>query len=129
MRLIGIKRFLKDSDSAMVKKKAKYVREGRYVAEVEVDLHGSDVLGATHLSLEDANRLNKVKEPLRNEEVRTAAQYGRINKLAPETERYHMTLIRLLKAPRLESTLNGESYYDGKIPVPMMSLCRLSFIN
>jgi len=67
----------------MVKKKAKYVREGRYVAEVEVDLHDSDVLGAPHLSLEDANRLDKVKEALRNEDVRTAAQYGRIYKLEP----------------------------------------------
>ena len=57
----------------MVKKKAKYVREGRYVAEVEVDLHENDLLGAPHLSLEDVTRLDKVREALRNEDVKTAA--------------------------------------------------------
>ena len=67
----------------MVKKKTKYVHAGRYVAEVEVALIESEDERAPYLSVEDAARLDDVREALQREGMESASRYSRICKLDP----------------------------------------------
>ena len=60
------------------------VREGDFVAEVDVNLIEADGGWAPYLSLEDAYRLDDVREALRSGDLRRASQLGsRVYKLTP----------------------------------------------
>ena len=61
----------------------KLVHEGEYVAEVDVDLIYSDEGWSPYLSLEDAYKLDDVREALREGNVKTAAQHARVFMLTP----------------------------------------------
>jgi hypothetical protein len=61
----------------------KIVREGQYIAEVEVELIDSDEGWSPYLSLEDAYKLDDVRAALRCGDLRTAARMGRIFTLTP----------------------------------------------
>ncbi len=63
------------------RKKSKYVHEGQYVAEVEVALVEDDTGWTPYLSVEDAYKLDNVKDALRQKDLETAANYGRIYEL------------------------------------------------
>ena len=65
------------------RKRTKYVHEGRYVAAVEVTLVDDDHSWAPYLSLEDAYRLDDVREALRSGDVQTAARYGQVYEMHP----------------------------------------------
>lgn len=65
------------------RKKTKYVHEGRYVAEVEVALLEDDTGWSPYLSIEDAYKLDDVREALRQRDLQSAAKYGRIYELRP----------------------------------------------
>lgn len=65
------------------RKKTKYVHEGRYVAEVEVELQEDDTGWSPYLSVEDASRLDNVREAIRRGDLESAAKYGRIFELRP----------------------------------------------
>jgi len=65
------------------RKKTKYVHEGRYVAEVEVALLEDDTGWSPYLSIEDAYKLDEVREALRQKDLQSAAKYGRIYELRP----------------------------------------------
>jgi hypothetical protein len=65
------------------RRKFKYVHEGKYVAEVEVGLVEDDTGWSPYLSLEDAYKLDDVREALRHGDLETAARYGRIYELRP----------------------------------------------
>ena len=65
------------------RKKTKYVHEGQYVAEVEVEIIEEDGAWARYLSIADAYRLDVVREALRDGDLTTAAHYGRIYELRP----------------------------------------------
>jgi len=67
----------------MKKKKTKYVYAGRYVAEVEVDLIESEQAWAPYLSVEEATKLDYVREALNQGDFKTASKYGRIYRLEP----------------------------------------------
>ncbi|MEX2347552.1 MAG: hypothetical protein WD604_18145 [Balneolaceae bacterium] len=67
----------------MEKKKTKYVHAGRYVAEVDVKLIESEDEWAPNLSVEDATKLDDVKEALQREDLKSASQYGRVYRLEP----------------------------------------------
>ncbi len=64
-------------------KKTKYVHEGKYVAEVDVEIVLDETLWSPYLRLEDANRLDKVRQALRESDFALAAEYGRIYELQP----------------------------------------------
>lgn len=69
------------------RKKLKYVHEGQYVAEVDVELL-EDVTGwSPYLSLEDAYKLDDVRDALRRRDLESAAKYGRIYELRPVAQR------------------------------------------
>jgi hypothetical protein len=57
------------------RKKLKYVHEGQYVAEVDVEL------------LEDAYKFDDVRDALRRRDLESAAEYGRIYELRPVAQR------------------------------------------
>jgi len=64
-------------------RKTKYIHEGRYVAEVEVELIENDEGWSPYLSAEDAYRLDDVRDALRRGDVEAAGHYGRIYELHP----------------------------------------------
>ncbi len=67
----------------MRRKKTKYIHEGHYVAEVEVELMEGEGGWSPYLSVEDAYRLDDLREALREGDLRSAARYGCIYELRP----------------------------------------------
>ncbi len=65
------------------KKWTKFVHEGNYVAEVDVELLDNPEGWSPYLSLEDAYRLDDVREALRRGDVNTAAKDSRVFSLTP----------------------------------------------
>ena len=63
------------------RKKTKYVHEGRYVAEVDVDLIEDEGAWSPYLSIDDAYKLDDVRDALRRGDLVLASQYGRIFEL------------------------------------------------
>lgn len=61
----------------------KLVREGRYVAEVEVELIETDDGWSPYLSLEDAYKLDDVREALRRGDIKDATRFARVFTLTP----------------------------------------------
>lgn len=63
------------------RKKTKYVHEGRYVAEVDVDLIEGEEAWSPYLSIDDAYKLDDVRDALRRGDLVSASQHGRIFEL------------------------------------------------
>lgn len=59
------------------------VHEGGYMAEVEVELIYADEGWSPYISLEDARKLDEVREALRQRDLLTAARQARIYTLTP----------------------------------------------
>lgn len=64
-------------------KRTKLVHEGRYLAEVDVEVLINEDEWAPYLSVEDAYKLDDVRAALKNGDTTTAARYGRIFALTP----------------------------------------------
>lgn len=65
------------------RKMTKIIHEGEYVAEVVVGLIDSDEGWSPYLSLEDAYKLDNVRQALQNGDTDTAAKYGQVYRLTP----------------------------------------------
>ncbi len=63
------------------KRYTKLVQEGDYVAQVDVERIYSDQGWSPYLSLEDAYRLDDVREALRGGDLEAAAKLARVYKL------------------------------------------------
>lgn len=61
--------------------KTKYVHEGQYVAEVDVELLEDETGWTPYLSVEDAHKLDDVRAALRCRDLELASKYGRIYEL------------------------------------------------
>jgi hypothetical protein len=61
----------------------KYIHEGGYVAEVDVELMETDDQWAPYLSLHDAYRLDDVREALRRGDLKSASRQARVFTLRP----------------------------------------------
>ena len=61
----------------------KLVHEGEYVAEVDVELIEADTGWSPYLSLDDAFRLDDVREALRRRDIRSASRQARLFTLTP----------------------------------------------
>lgn len=61
----------------------KLVREGTYVAEVDVELIDADDGWSPYLSLDDAYKLDAVREALRRGDLQAASRHGRVFSLTP----------------------------------------------
>lgn len=62
---------------------AKMIHEGQYVAEVDVEMIETDESWSPYLSVEDACRLDDVREALRRGDIRAAARHARVFSLTP----------------------------------------------
>lgn len=65
------------------RKQTKLVQEGQYVAEVDIELIYTDEGWSPYLSLDDALKLDDVREALRRGNISAAAQLARVFKLTP----------------------------------------------
>jgi hypothetical protein len=65
--------------------RVKLVREGDYAAEVTVDLVDPQTGWAPYLSVEDAQKLDDVREALRRGDIERAGRLARVFKLTPVT--------------------------------------------
>jgi hypothetical protein len=67
----------------MMRKTVKLIHEGRYAAEVSVELIEDDTGWSPYLSIEDAKKLDAVRQALREGEIAKAAKHGRVFELTP----------------------------------------------
>jgi hypothetical protein len=61
----------------------KLVHEGQYVAEVKIELIDTDEGWSPYLSLEDAQKLDDVRDALRRGDVKSASYLARVYTLTP----------------------------------------------
>jgi hypothetical protein len=62
-------------------RRVKLVREGQYVAEVDVELIEDDTGWSPYLSPEDAYKLDDVREALRRRDIKAAVNLARVFEL------------------------------------------------
>jgi hypothetical protein len=65
------------------RKTTKYVHEGRYAAEVDVELLEEDHEWSPYLSMADAKRLDEVRLALRRGDLKAASKLSRVFELKP----------------------------------------------
>ncbi|MFW6374131.1 MAG: hypothetical protein ACOC3W_10575 [Thermodesulfobacteriota bacterium] len=70
-----------------MRKKIKYIHEVPYIAEVEIDLLEDETGWSPYISVDDAFKLDDVREALRQGDLESAARYGRIYELHRVTHR------------------------------------------
>lgn len=58
--------------------KIKYIHEGKYVAEVVIDLLKDDTQWSPYLSVEDAYKLDDVRDALRRGDISAASKLARV---------------------------------------------------
>lgn len=61
-----------------VRKRKKYIHEGQYVAAVEVEVIEDETSWSPYLSIEEAYKLDDVREALRSGNLAAAATYGEV---------------------------------------------------
>jgi hypothetical protein len=66
-----------------MRKRTKYIHEGKYVAEVDVELIDADDEWAPYLSVQDAERLDEVRDLLKARDFKAASRRARIFELKP----------------------------------------------
>lgn len=64
-------------------RRTKLVHEGRYIAEVDVELLVTDDEWSPYLSVEDAYKLDDVRDALKKGDIAAASRYGRVFTLTP----------------------------------------------
>lgn len=62
----------------MIRKMIELIHEGKYAAEVPIELHYSDDSWSPTMSADDARKLDAVKLALRRGDVAEAAKHGRV---------------------------------------------------
>ena len=65
------------------RKSIKLIHEGKYAAEVEIDLHYSEESWSPTMSADDARKLDTVRLALRRGDIAEAAKHGRVFELKP----------------------------------------------
>lgn len=65
------------------RKRVKYIHEGKYVAEVDVDLIEDETEWSPYLSVEDAEKLEDVRAALAQGDVAAATKHARVYTLEP----------------------------------------------
>jgi hypothetical protein len=76
-----------ESEKAMTERSTRaskeFVHEGRYAAEVPVELIEDDTAWSPYLSPEDVRKLDTVRLALKRGDIAEAAKYGRVFELTP----------------------------------------------
>ena len=66
-----------------VRKAKEMIHEGKYAAEVEIELHYTDESWSPTMSGDDARKLEAVRLALRHGDIAQAAKHGRVFELTP----------------------------------------------
>ena len=66
-----------------IRKRTKYIREGNLFAEVDFNLIENKMGWSPYLGVEDACRLDDVRDALRRGDIATASRFARIFRLEP----------------------------------------------
>jgi hypothetical protein len=66
-----------------MRKSKEFIHEGKYAAEIAVDLIEDDAAWSPYLSPSDALKLDAVRLALRRGDVAEASKYGRVFELTP----------------------------------------------
>ena len=67
----------------MTSSHTKLIHEGRYIAEVDVELLEGDNAWSPYLSLDDARKLDEIRQALRREDLKHAIKLARVFELTP----------------------------------------------
>lgn len=67
----------------MIRKSIKLIHEGKYAAEVEIELHYSDESWSPTMSADNARKLDIVRLALKRGDIAEAAKHGRVFELKP----------------------------------------------
>lgn len=67
----------------MTRNTVKLIHQGRYAAEIPVELIEDDTGWSPYLSIEDAAKLDEVRRALRQGDIAAAAKHGRVFELVP----------------------------------------------
>ena len=67
----------------MTGQRTKHIYEGRYVAEVDVELIEDETGWSPYLSVDDACKLDEVRAALRRGDLKAATQKARVYELRP----------------------------------------------
>ena len=67
----------------MTRKSKEFVHEGKYAAEVPIELIEDDTAWSPYLSPEDVRKLDTVRLALRRGDLAEAAKHGRVFELTP----------------------------------------------
>ena len=67
----------------MKRQTLKFIHEGKYAAEVAVELIENEGAWSPYLSLEDVRKLEKVRLALRNGDLASATKLARVYELLP----------------------------------------------
>jgi len=66
--------------------KTKYVHEGKYVGELEVSLIEDATEWSPYISIDDAYKIDDVRDALRQGDLDAASRYARIYEMRPITQ-------------------------------------------
>ena len=69
------------------KHETKLVHQGKYVTEVDVELVYMDDGWEPYLTVDDAERLDEVRQALRRGDLEEASRHGQVHILTPVTSR------------------------------------------
>ena len=67
----------------MTRKSIKLIHEGKYAAEVPIELIEDETAWSPYLSPEDVRKLDTVRLALKRGDIAEAAKYGRVFELTP----------------------------------------------
>lgn len=65
------------------KKTIKYIHEGPFVATFEVMVEEDETGWSPYLGLDDAYKLDEIKEPLQKKNIKLASKYGNVYEMHP----------------------------------------------
>jgi hypothetical protein len=72
-----------EAETPMTRRTIKLIHQGRYAAEVPIDLIEDDTNWSPYLSVDDATKLDAVRKALREGDFAAAAKHGRVFELVP----------------------------------------------
>jgi hypothetical protein len=72
-----------EAEAAIMRKSKEFIHEGKYAAEIAVDLIDDDTGWSPYLSPDDARKLDTVRLALRRGDIAEAAKHGRVFELTP----------------------------------------------
>ncbi len=67
----------------MSKRHTKFIQEGQYAAVVDIEWIESDTAWSPYLSVQDAQKLDEVRDALRKGDLKKAGKLARVYQLTP----------------------------------------------